>query len=139
MSRRNLVPRSASLTHLGWPTLGVFSKTNFIRRVSSLRSRMSTPSLRFSSSPMAPIRVSLSVPAMRSPLCPLSSPNPSPATLPSCSRILQVPSIGTFLGTPSQTFSGTLLSSRWTTRSCTRKSTSSPRVVGARKETRRIW
>ena len=73
----DLSQRFASSTHLDWPILVEFIKTNSIRRVSRLRfGTTSTLSLPFSSSPMAPSLVSLLAWITHSPHSPHSSPKP---------------------------------------------------------------
>ena len=118
------------LTRLDWLTLGVFGKTRSTNGVSQLRSRTtSIRSPRFSSSPMVPLRVSLSAHTTRSPLCLPPSQNHWPVVLPSCSPMTRGPSKGTSLGILSQVFSKKLVSSTLTTPSCSRRSTSRTRVV----------
>ena len=126
----NLFLRSRSLTRLDWPILWVFSKTRSTSGVSQLRSRTtSIRSLRFSSSPMALLRVSLSAQTTRSPLFPPSSRNHLRVTLLSCSPMTWAPAKGTSLGILSQMFSKMPVSSTSTTPSCSRRSTSRPMMA----------
>ena len=106
----NTLPKSASSTHLGWLTPVVFGKTSSTRRALRIRSRRTpTLSLPFSFLPMAPSRVSVSIPTLLFPFYPPSSLEPHPITSPSYSPTLLIRSIRTSSGIFSQRYSSTLL------------------------------
>ena len=82
----NLFRRFASSIPRDWPTLAVHSKMNSTRGALQHRSRTtSTPSPRFSSSPMVPCRASISVLTTHSLSYPIYPRNSWPATFPLCS------------------------------------------------------
>ena len=119
----NFIRRFAYSTPLDWPTAVVYSKMNSTRGALQRRSRTtSTPSLRFSSSPMVPCHASPSVLTIHSLPYPICSQNPWPATPPSCSPMSQALFILTSPGIPFPMFSETLHYSSSTTPSPSKSS-----------------
>ncbi len=134
MSTLTLLLRSASSIHRDWPILAVSNKMRSTRKASRISSRStSTPSLPFSSSPMALSRALLSAPITCYLLCPPCSPNHSQRIFPSCSPTYRVRFIGTSARTLSRRCSKMRLNSASTTPSRFVGSTSSSEIIQIRR------